>query len=1368
MYIHVGHVARLGCSGVRKTLQASRRPKALPVATRGTLQMGSLFPPDRPCGRADHSDCLGDARVGTRLARVLRAVALSACVPSSMAQGPATVTPRNPSAEEVVAGRPAGWGLYVGQGKAELQSSTDARTGGRSACLNVMEPGLWQDQPYINCGLVFGDSDGYLGNRAIRTQPNTLYRVSFWLKGTVPSVQVSAVCWTGQEAGSADRHAVRAVPGAITPDGAWTRYAGTFQTPPATVRLAIKWQVAGFLHAGMHTGQLLVDDVKVTQVGTLTGRDRRPIVIPPKANVTVFGKAVEDVVAAFDSGDEATRKAVAAAVAAADRWAAKNDSWYLERAGKHTPLGMWTLACPFHPERVRDFSKDNFQWSIDDPWKLTCDLCKTEGRPLFFYPNQRYPDSGTGCYPADAVWAADHDAAWSDAHGGIPHERWDGKPHGYSSSGYCYHFLGKCSHEIMTYMAKHTLPHLAQAYVLTANLDVAATFPPERYAHAVKVALLSLARAHLGDEYLSAVGGLRPAQFSDLMADFYTGLPRETSTAPFPGYQPYDLFDGIRDDPDHPAKRRTDIYGDGSYRGDAYARGWLRAYALVRDSFTPQEEPVRGMIERLLVSAPGDGKALASAADGRRLQLKPGKLELAVKPYTMGVGASNNLGGRALANQFDLGVLLGDSDIVGAVVSNVWFYLRNYFNGDGLGRETSPAYTNCAWSSMWQIFPKLYGYRGHYDATHPWWDPELGGLNPYADPVMKHDVAKIVFSLFPDGTMVPWMDSHAWVRPTLRYVDLAANEGGGLPDDYRATYTESRSGGRVKLLPRAQALPSMLLHESKKAVLRSGAGPERVLLSVDYAPDTGHWHPAPVDLILFAKGHELATDLGYFGAMHWLTKDWIKTCPAHNTCLIRDADGSHEFMHDVQGEVRTIACTGPGVQAVEVCERDPEHLARIPGEAPLYQRTCVLVPVGAGDTQPDRGAEHYVVDIVRVRGGAWHDYMLHSVGRECRVEGVPLDALAPDLSLDAASGFTPTATRPTGSGLITHLRRGTTSQPFQVTWRTVPDFRVTPPSVDREVALRLTVLGENGTDVFLGQAPGQRRLSNVDRDEVLHVLCVRRANAATVDRFVTVLEPYRDRPFIRSVERVDLGDDTQDAVALKVTLGARTDVIVSMAHPADTPATLRMDVGGNTRLETDALLTVLSLTESGPTDLTVCGGTHASAGDLRVTQAPQMEGELADFRNEPARLTVKSSTPLPTDATLSGRVITVSHHVDTSTFTIDRVEAAGNGSFHVHLKWSPHLYQNLLEVTEVAGPAVAVEPPPSLPRGFGGMGYAVYRLLPDKRHRLVGMIDAAQGGTLVLSADEPGLKTGDTVGVTKLRVGSDRFTILPLTVVSQY
>ena len=1262
----------------------------------------------------------------------------------------------NPSAEEVQAGRPVGWGIYRGKGEVALGSAAEAHSGQRSACLKAVAMGEWRAAAFLNCGLMLGSTDGYGGRDAYPTQPGAAYRFSFWLKGTVPWVSAFAVCWVSEEARAEDRQSIRIVPGKLVPADTWRQYTGIFITKPKTRRFALKWHVTGFEHEGMRPGELFVDDVELTLVGQTTAKPEPRLTIPAKVNVTIWGQPIAEIAHKYREGDEHTKEAVDRCIKAAERWATKDDSWYLERTGKHTPLGMWTVACPFHPERVRDFSKDNFHWSIDEPWKLMCKLCKAEGRTLHYYPNERYSDHGRGCYPTDEVWRADHDAAWSRAHGNIPHDRWDGKPHGYSASGYCYYFIGKCTHEIMTYMANRTLPQLAEGYALAKALMPDGYEFAARCARRVKIAMLSLARAHLGDAYLADLFDLSMPQFDGLMDSFYQDDPERLHRARFPGYTPYGLQDGIAGHPKHPARGRPDIYGDGSYRGDAYARGWLRAYALIRDSFTEDEEPVRGMIERLLVSGEHDAKVLADTAGDSARKVVPGKLELAMRPFAMNVGSSNNLGGRELSNQFELGVLLNDPEIVDAVVWNMWFYLRNYFNSDGLGRETSPAYTGCAWNSMWQIFPKLYGYRGHYDPGHPWWDAAIGGLNPYRDAAMKHDVAKLVLGLFPDHTTVPWMDSHAGHGIGTRYINLIANEGRGLPEEYGPFYTLGRSGSRVVARPCADGLPSILLHESKKAVMRSGKARGRVLLSVDYAPNTGHWHPAPMDLVLYAKGHELASDLGYFGAMHWLTKDWIRTCPAHNTCIIRDENGGHDLVHHAQGEMRTLFKPGEALSVVEVCEQDSEDLRHIPGPNPFYQRTCALVRTA----QRVGSEDHYVVDIFRVRGGTWHDYYFHSQGRRCDASGVDLRTLPPELNLYDASGFTPKQERPMGSGMIRHLRKAAVDGPFQTTWTAVPDFRGSEPSVDAEVGLRLTMLGCAGTELFLGRAPGQRRMSNVDLGEQLHLLCVRRRNRADVDRFVSLIEPFRGKPFIRSVDSLPVSAGACDAVALRVETAHRTDYLVSIARTGPGRDPVRVQVGSGQAIETDGLFTFLSTVKGEPVFLGLYAGTRAAAAGMCVTQAPGPEGRLMDFDDAADTLTVECGQPLPLGQALEGEVIIIEHALDTTTFTIQRVESVRGNRFRIHLKWSPHVLENYLRVTSAIGPLLGIAPPPSLRAKFWERHYQVYKVAAPAETSYVGKVRAATARALTLDAARTGLRPGDTIGVTKLRKGKDRFRVV--------
>jgi hypothetical protein len=510
-----------------------------------------------------------------------------------------------------------------------------------------------------------------------------------------------------------------------------------------------------------------------------------------------------------------------------------------------------------------------------------------------------------------------------------------------------------------------------------------------------------------------------------------------------------------------------------------------------------------------------------------------------------------------------------------------------------------------------------------------------------------------------------------------------------------------------------------------------------------------------MDLVLYAKGHELASDLGYFGAMHWLTQDWIRTCAAHNTCLIRDEAGNHEFMHDAQGQLRTVFSGNEPVEVVELSERDPEALESIPGRDPVYQRTCALVQVADGPT-----TNHYALDIFRVRGGHWHDYMFHSQGRCCESTGADLEKLDPEISLYEASGFRPKQEKPHGSGYIRQLRKGNTDEAFSVIWRDVLDIRQTPPCVDTDAGLRLTVLGAGATEVYLGQAPGQRKMSNVDQGETLHVLCLRRRNTENVNRFVSILEPFQDKPFLRGATELPVQGQGSDAVALRVELGGRTDYAVSLASEDTAPGSVRVMLENDDELVTDGLFTFVSYVNGTPSFMRLCGGTRAAVPGLAVRQTRTFQGTLVDFDDEQKTVTVLSDRPLPFGNALEDEVIIIEHEHGTTSFTVDRIDAEAGERFHIRLKWSPHLLENRFRVINTADGIIDVEPPPSLPVRYGSMGYQVYRVETDGGTTHVARIESANAGKMVPDRAVESLAPGTMIGLTRMRKGIDRFRIL--------
>lgn len=196
-------------------------------------------------------------------------------------------------------------------------------------------------------------------------------------------------------------------------------------------------------------------------------------------------------------------------------------------------------------------------------------------------------------------------------------------------------------------------------------------------------------------------------------------------------------------------------------------------------------------------------------------------------------------------------------------------------------------------------------------------------------------------------------------------LDRVQNQGGGIPAEYLEKERLANGRWKVSLKP-GFTLPSRLLHETQKAVLRAGHGEDQTVAALDFSPVVGHYHEAPLTLAIYGKGHELASDLGYMCAAHELMQ-WIRTCPAHNCCTLRAADGNPQPTIGLRGDVRSLFAVSPMVRVMEAAEEDAADLKALPGPGRgAYQRTTALISVDERD--------HYVLDVCRARGAPIHDW----------------------------------------------------------------------------------------------------------------------------------------------------------------------------------------------------------------------------------------------------------------------------------------------------------------------------------------------------------------------------------------------------------
>ena len=270
----------------------------------------------------------------------------------------------------------------------------------------------------------------------------------------------------------------------------------------------------------------------------------------------------------------------------------------------------------------------------------------------------------------------------------------------------------------------------------------------------------------------------------------------------------------------------------------------------------------------------------------------------------------------------------------------------------------------------------------------------------------------------------------------------------------------------------------------------------------------GHAHADNLNLVLFAKGRELLSDVGY---THTRYRKWTVSTLCHNAVLI---DEKEQRLDNGQGP------TDGSLLAYETAHDDVQWLeargeGAYPGLAEEYRRWVMLVNAGDGD--------HYAVDLFRVRGGRQRDWVIHgSADNDMRAEiDIPLRPYGENLLPDVKARL-PEHERDHGDAqgrninyaFFQNASRGEGRDQVRVTFRE-----------NDGVAVRIHLLGTENSDIFMGDAPSVRR---ADEDETMldHFrmpMAMVRHTGESASQFSAVHEPFYQRAFIDSVDAKNLG-----------------------------------------------------------------------------------------------------------------------------------------------------------------------------------------------------------------------------------------------------
>ena len=303
------------------------------------------------------------------------------------------------------------------------------------------------------------------------------------------------------------------------------------------------------------------------------------------------------------------------------------------------------------------------------------------------------------------------------------------------------------------------------------------------------------------------------------------------------------------------------------------------------------------------------------------------------------------------------------------------------------------------------------------------------------------------------------------------------------------------------------------------AVLGRGRGAAQMEAHLNYGRDFGHGHQDTLNLILWARGEELLSDLGYT----YTYRGWARGALGHNLVVVdgmnQETGGFSDIDRPHKAVGGRVTCWAPIEDGFGVIEA--EDVNSYP-QCSTYRRTIMLVE--------DDETSAFVVDVFDVVGGKQHDFVAHgSADKDQRLTfDKPLTPFADSLAADGRIKLPrPTSTYyGTGEGYPDFDRYGVLSQ----YWGNIRHVRQAKGPGPRrgtfaghaptDARLRMHLLSPTDCELYAGEAPSIRRAKEDDakvEDYMMPILTARRHGENLTSRYVVVWEPYGTEPWLRDV-----------------------------------------------------------------------------------------------------------------------------------------------------------------------------------------------------------------------------------------------------------
>ena len=469
--------------------------------------------------------------------------------------------------------------------------------------------------------------------------------------------------------------------------------------------------------------------------------------------------------------------------------------------------------------------------------------------------------------------------------------------------------------------------------------------------------------------------------------------------------------------------------------------------------------------------------------------------------------------------------VLGNRDDLGNMSPGTWASLVHA--GRVLGR---PGYVHTAIGRLRRMVGEQFFYDGSWREGAPSYHSQvMGGLAAVIDAARGHTDPP-GFTDPQTGERFDDLDVEADLPEVTRARQALLDM--RLPNGrYAPVHDTWWTGGTTS----QEASSPMLLPALGHGILGRGQGEDQTQVHLTWSPGYGHIHYDGLSLLLFARGGELLSDLGY---THTRWREWTVATASHNLVVV---DGANQAADT--GTYGSLRCFDKANHQCQVLSVDNPHV--YPGVVDTYRRTVALADLD--------GVNGYVIDIFQVEGGDQHDYFLHGSADQTQqltaaAAGGPL-ALVPLASLVPDNvGFALGQTEQTSNCLQPGFAYGYLNSLRQMRLDEATVVQLSFETEDATPGLQVWCVARAGDELVLGRNPAIRQArdddSKLDQYHRAFALLRRRGGASL---FATIIEPHAGEPLIQSVTAVDLPGA---ALALEVAIGARRDLVIVNAHNA--------------------------------------------------------------------------------------------------------------------------------------------------------------------------------------------------------------------------